>query len=207
MFSYSTEYYVSPPVDQYLKFKNRCSLIHTHSGPCLHFWYHFFYILFQISTEHSPNKEWRHILIMYSFIVRTLKSLNKYCWHKNCTCVEFAEENILLGVMRFFHNNGLYHKINIYFIVCCHQSPHHHLYMARKLNYLRLCKYARVCTRILPILLVYNIVKRIDIHIETSIFAFRFALRNILRAYTYLLVVSLNKKTLVPKPLTIIEMA
>ncbi len=26
MFSYSTEYYVSPPDDQYLKFKNRCSL-------------------------------------------------------------------------------------------------------------------------------------------------------------------------------------
>ncbi len=26
MFSYSTGYYVSPPVDQYLKFKNRCSL-------------------------------------------------------------------------------------------------------------------------------------------------------------------------------------
>ena len=29
MFSYSTGYYVSPPDDQYLKFKNRCSLIHT----------------------------------------------------------------------------------------------------------------------------------------------------------------------------------
>ncbi len=28
MFSYSTGYYVSPPVDQYLKFKNRCSLLH-----------------------------------------------------------------------------------------------------------------------------------------------------------------------------------
>ncbi len=27
MFSYSTGYYVSPPVDQYLKFKNRCSLM------------------------------------------------------------------------------------------------------------------------------------------------------------------------------------
>ncbi len=27
MFSYSTEYYVPPPVDQYLKFKNRCSLV------------------------------------------------------------------------------------------------------------------------------------------------------------------------------------
>ena len=27
MFSYSTGYYVSPPVDQYLKFKNRCSLV------------------------------------------------------------------------------------------------------------------------------------------------------------------------------------
>ncbi len=27
MFSYSTGYYVSPPVDQYLKFKNRCSLL------------------------------------------------------------------------------------------------------------------------------------------------------------------------------------
>ncbi len=26
MFSYSTRYYVSPPDDQYLKFKNRCSL-------------------------------------------------------------------------------------------------------------------------------------------------------------------------------------
>ena len=26
MFSYSTGYYVSPPNDQYLKFKNRCSL-------------------------------------------------------------------------------------------------------------------------------------------------------------------------------------
>jgi hypothetical protein len=26
MFSYSTGYYVSPPDDQYLKFKNRCSL-------------------------------------------------------------------------------------------------------------------------------------------------------------------------------------
>ncbi len=29
MFSYSTGYYVSPPDDQYLKFKNRCSLTHT----------------------------------------------------------------------------------------------------------------------------------------------------------------------------------
>ncbi len=27
MFSYSTGYYVSPPDDQYLKFKNRCSLM------------------------------------------------------------------------------------------------------------------------------------------------------------------------------------
>ncbi len=27
MFSYSIEYYVLPPVDQYLKFKNRCSLM------------------------------------------------------------------------------------------------------------------------------------------------------------------------------------
>jgi hypothetical protein len=27
MFSYSTGYYVSPPDDQYLKFKNRCSLV------------------------------------------------------------------------------------------------------------------------------------------------------------------------------------
>ena len=32
MFSYSTGYYVSPPVDQYLKFKNRCSLVHILSG-------------------------------------------------------------------------------------------------------------------------------------------------------------------------------
>ncbi len=29
MFSYSTGYYVSPPIDQYLKFKNRCSLVYT----------------------------------------------------------------------------------------------------------------------------------------------------------------------------------
>jgi hypothetical protein len=29
MFSYSTGYYVSPPVDQYLKFKNRCSLLYV----------------------------------------------------------------------------------------------------------------------------------------------------------------------------------
>jgi hypothetical protein len=29
MFSYSTGYYFSPPVDQYLKFKNRCSLLYT----------------------------------------------------------------------------------------------------------------------------------------------------------------------------------
>ncbi len=27
MFSYSRGYYVSPPDDQYLKFKNRCSLV------------------------------------------------------------------------------------------------------------------------------------------------------------------------------------
>ncbi len=27
MFLYTTGYYVSPPVDQYLKFKNRCSLM------------------------------------------------------------------------------------------------------------------------------------------------------------------------------------
>jgi hypothetical protein len=27
MFFYSTGYYVSPPDDQYLKFKNRCSLV------------------------------------------------------------------------------------------------------------------------------------------------------------------------------------
>ncbi len=36
MFSYSTGYYVSPPDDQYLKFKNRCSLLSspqsTHIG-------------------------------------------------------------------------------------------------------------------------------------------------------------------------------
>ncbi len=30
MFSYSTGYYVSLPVEQYLKFKNRCSLFHIH---------------------------------------------------------------------------------------------------------------------------------------------------------------------------------
>jgi hypothetical protein len=30
MFSYSTGYYVSPPDDQYLKFKNRCSLVGRH---------------------------------------------------------------------------------------------------------------------------------------------------------------------------------
>jgi hypothetical protein len=30
MFSYSKGYYVSPPDDQYLKFKNRCSLIAMH---------------------------------------------------------------------------------------------------------------------------------------------------------------------------------
>jgi hypothetical protein len=30
MFSYSTGYYVSPPDDQYLKFKNRCSLLYSH---------------------------------------------------------------------------------------------------------------------------------------------------------------------------------
>jgi hypothetical protein len=29
MFSYSTGYYVSPPDDQFLKFKNCCSLTHT----------------------------------------------------------------------------------------------------------------------------------------------------------------------------------
>jgi hypothetical protein len=29
MFSYSTGYYVSPPIDQYLKFKNRCSLLYN----------------------------------------------------------------------------------------------------------------------------------------------------------------------------------
>jgi len=31
MFSYFTGYYVSPPVDQYLKFKNRCSLLYGDS--------------------------------------------------------------------------------------------------------------------------------------------------------------------------------
>jgi hypothetical protein len=37
LFSYSTEYYVPPPVDQYLKFKNRCSLLHTppHAKGCI----------------------------------------------------------------------------------------------------------------------------------------------------------------------------
>jgi hypothetical protein len=30
MFSYSTGYYVSPPDDQYLKFKNRCSLMYMY---------------------------------------------------------------------------------------------------------------------------------------------------------------------------------
>jgi hypothetical protein len=30
MFSYSKGYYVSPPDDQYLKFKNRCSLMYMH---------------------------------------------------------------------------------------------------------------------------------------------------------------------------------
>ncbi len=30
MFSYSKGYYVSPPDDQYLKFKNRCSLLFIH---------------------------------------------------------------------------------------------------------------------------------------------------------------------------------
>ncbi len=32
MFSYSTGYYVSPPDDQYLKFKNRCSLLCSSKG-------------------------------------------------------------------------------------------------------------------------------------------------------------------------------
>ena len=31
MFSYSTGYYFSPPDDQYLKFKNRCSLLYSFS--------------------------------------------------------------------------------------------------------------------------------------------------------------------------------
>jgi hypothetical protein len=33
MFSYSTGYYVSPPDDQYLKFKNRCSLLGKFFSP------------------------------------------------------------------------------------------------------------------------------------------------------------------------------
>jgi hypothetical protein len=33
MFSYSTGYYVSPPDDQYLKFKNRCSLLSILNPP------------------------------------------------------------------------------------------------------------------------------------------------------------------------------
>ncbi len=36
MFSYSTGYYVSPPNDQYLKFKNRCCLVHSMLNPM--FW-------------------------------------------------------------------------------------------------------------------------------------------------------------------------
>ena len=35
MFSYSKGYYVSPPDDQNLKFKNRCSLLHSQAEPSL----------------------------------------------------------------------------------------------------------------------------------------------------------------------------
>ncbi len=35
MFSYSTGYYVSPPDDQYLKFKNRCSLMSSAYTVCM----------------------------------------------------------------------------------------------------------------------------------------------------------------------------
>jgi hypothetical protein len=45
MFSYSTGYYVSPPIDQYLKFKNRCSLKYSHRGGL------------KISNPGSPNKQ------------------------------------------------------------------------------------------------------------------------------------------------------
>ena len=38
MFSYSTGYYVSPPDDQYLKFKNRCSLMHIAQSTQCNFW-------------------------------------------------------------------------------------------------------------------------------------------------------------------------
>ncbi len=38
MFSYSTGYYVSPPDDQYLKFKNRFSLVHKHEIILSFFW-------------------------------------------------------------------------------------------------------------------------------------------------------------------------
>jgi hypothetical protein len=37
MFSYSTGYYVSPPDDQYLKFKNRCSLLYMNTFLCSFF--------------------------------------------------------------------------------------------------------------------------------------------------------------------------
>ncbi len=40
MFSYSTEYYVPPPIDQFLKFKNHCSLmarVSLHMAPGLTF--------------------------------------------------------------------------------------------------------------------------------------------------------------------------
>jgi hypothetical protein len=39
MFSYSTGYYVSPPDNQFLKFKNRCSLlynVHIRNQVCTH---------------------------------------------------------------------------------------------------------------------------------------------------------------------------
>ena len=42
MFSYSRGYYVSPPDDQYLKFKNRCSLLCMYKYGELTFSYSFF---------------------------------------------------------------------------------------------------------------------------------------------------------------------
>jgi hypothetical protein len=70
MFSYSTGYYVSPPDDQYLKFKNRCSLVQS-----------FTYFAFEITNkipELSTLTKILFLILQYDNCVQAVKIIKFY---------------------------------------------------------------------------------------------------------------------------------
>jgi hypothetical protein len=97
LFSYSTEYYVPPPVDQYLKFKNRCSLLHSTQEDlmwCRYIRYVHSIIPLYFSTHHCAN-EFNLDIINYN---------EKKIWKgfKMCSIHVIQHHTVCIYVITFF---------------------------------------------------------------------------------------------------------